>query len=418
MTTSTAALLATNEPDTTAPRTERKRILKTTLLYGASFAVALVVGAVLIVLSSPRVLATYGYLFGRPTDAITATAEHLGSAYYALLTGAVGSVQNYIAFFTTPSAATAQTAFNPLSETLLAAGPLILAGLGVAVAFRAGLINVGGQGQATVAGLAAAVAGFWINLPFPVPLIAAALAAMVAGGFWAWVPGALKARFGAHEVVTTIMLNYVALYLAIFLLGLPELHRPGRTDPLTPLVNADGQFPPLFGYDFRVSTGLVIAILAAIAVRVWLFSTASGLELRAVGQSQAAAAALGVNRKKVWTWAFTISGTLVGLGAAIQVLGAEHSASIGTAGFLGIDALVVALLGRTSPLGCVLAGLFVGAMRAGGIQMQALTGVPLEIVEVIEAIAVLIIATPKLAEFFFRVKRNQASASNFTGWAA
>jgi ABC-type uncharacterized transport system permease subunit len=373
--------------------------VQTILLYVCSFAAALLVGAVFIVMASPDVLATYSYFFSSPTIAIGATLERVGSVYFALLTGAIGSPQ-------------------AVSESLLTATPLIIAGLGLAVSFRAGLINVGGAGQGALAALAAGVIGFALNLPFPIPLMLAAAAGIVVGAGWAALAGFLKARFGAHEVVTTIMLNYIAANIVLFLLGLPALNRPGRSDPITPAIGSGAQLPGLLGDQYRVNIGILLAILAAVAVYIALFKTPQGLELRSVGQSQTASRALGINRNRVWIGAMAASGALVGLAASVQVLGVERSVTPGTASTIGIDGLVVALLGRTSPLGCVVAGLFVGAMRAGGTQMQAMTGVPLEIVLVIEAVVVLIVATPNLAVYLFKLRKARIPAAHFKGWAA
>lgn len=373
--------------------------IQTFLLYVCSLAAALLVGAIFIVMASPDVLATYSYFFGRPGDAVSATLERLGSVYSALLNGALGSPQ-------------------ALSESLLTATPLIIAGLGLAVSFRAGLINVGGPGQAALAALVAGVIGFALDVPFPITLILAAAAGMLVGAGWGALVGFLKARFGAHEVVTTIMLNYIASNLVLFMLGLPALNRPGRSDPITPEIVPGAQLPGLLGEHYRVNIGILLAIIAAAAVYIALFKTPQGLELRAVGQSQTASLALGINRNRVWVGAMAASGALVGLAASVQVLGVEKSVTSGTAESIGIDGLVVALLGRTSPLGCVLAGIFVGAMRAGGTQMQAMTGVPLEVVLVIEAVVVLIVATPNLAVYLFKLRKARIPAAHFKGWAA
>lgn len=416
--TPTTAPAPVEPPVTTPSRRSRAAGLQTVILYLGSALIALLVGAVLIVLTSTDLRSRYAYFFAAPMDALTATFRGVGNTYWVLLTGAIGHPDSYLQFFRSPSAATAQAAFSPLSETLLAAAPLIVAGLGVSISFRAGLINVGGPGQVALGALAAAAVGFAVDLPFPIPLVLAALAAAATAGLWGGLVGWLKARFGAHEVVTTIMLNYAATNLVVFALGLSAFRRPGRSDPITPEITDGARLPALFGADFRVNAGIILALLCAVAVSVFLKRTPQGLELRATGQSRQAATALGINHRRVWITAMAASGALVGLGASIHITGVEHAMTPGTAGTLGIDALVVALLGRTSPLGCCLAGLFVGGMRAGGTQVQALTGVPFDIVTVIQAVLVILIATPRLARSLFRLRSLVIKPTTTHGWSA
>ncbi|MTD53022.1 ABC transporter permease [Amycolatopsis pithecellobii] len=409
----------TSAPNGSESRKTRAVVpFQTFLLYAGSALIALVVGAVLIIVTSSDLRARYSYFFAVPGDAIGATAHRISEVYGTLLTGAVGSPSAYLAFIRAPGADTAGVAFSPISETLVAAAPLIVAGLGISLAFRAGLINVGGPGQAALGALTAAVVGYWLDLPFPLPLLMAAGAAVLVGGLWGALVGWLKARFGAHEVVTTIMLNYAATNLVVLALSFSFLRRPGRSDPITPEISEGARLPGLFGSDFRVNIGILVAIAAAVLFWVLLNRTPQGLELRAVGQSRQAATALGINHRRVWVGAMAGSGGLVALGAAIHVMGVEHAMTPGTAGTLGIDALVVALLGRTGPVGCCVAGVIVGGMRAGGTQVQALTGVPYDIVTCIQAVLVLLIATPRVAKALFRLRKLSIKPSTTHGWAA
>src|SRR6266536_3772098 len=361
---------------------------------------ALVVGAVLIVFSDESVLSTWSYLFAAPGDALSASWDAITAAYGALFSGAFG-------------------VSGPLSETIVAATPLMLAGLGVALGFRAGLFNIGAEGQLLAGGLLAGLAGFSLRgLPAVIHLPLALLAGFAGGALCGFIPGNLKARTGAHEVITTIMLNYVAGYLALYLLSSSAFRRPGRTDPISKVVAVPSRLPHLAGQGLRLHAGIIVALLAAAAV-AWLLGRSTwGFELRAAGANPAAALTAGIDVRRATVVAMTLSGALAGLAGAGQVLGLQFSLAPGFSGGLGFAAITLALVGRASPVGVVLAALLFGALTAGGLNMQAVTATPIDIVTVIQSLIVIFVAAPALVRAIYRLRpaRTEAGAPLSKGW--
>ncbi|TFB73397.1 ABC transporter permease [Cryobacterium glaciale] len=357
--------------------------------------VALVVGAILIAFTNEGVQETAGYFFSRPTDLLRAVWDAVSGAYSALFQGAIYNFRanNFL------------TAIRPLTETLTFATPLIAAGLGVGLAFRVGMFNIGGRGQMLIAAGAAGYVAFAVELPAGIHLIVAVLAGLLGGAIWGGVVGLLKARTGAHEVIVTIMLNFVALYLIQFLLRTPgALQAPGSNNPKTPPMLPTAVFPDLFGPRYNLHAGFLTVIAATIFVW-WLLSRSNlGFQFRAVGQNPNAARVAGINVKNVYLYAMAISGALVGLAGVNQVLGTLTTGfSSGIDAGIGFDAITVALLGRSKPWGIFAAGVLFGAFKAGGFAMQAAEGVPIDIVVVVQALIVLFIAAPPLVRAMFHL---------------
>jgi simple sugar transport system permease protein len=346
----------------------------------AAFVLAFVVGALLMIFSDTEVRSKFGYFFARPSDALIASWEKVSSAYGALISGAVGG-------------------YGPITETTAQAAPLICAGLGVALAFRAGLFNIGAQGQAILGAILAAYAGFTWHLPPGIHLLVAILAGLVAGGFWGGIVGWLKARAGAHEVIVTIMMNYIAAGLLAYLLTTPAFQRPGRIDPISPIVDWNATFPRLQGGQLHL--GFVLALLAAVGVWWILDRSTTGFAIRAVGANPHAAATAGMSVAQTTIITMVLAGALGGLAGVQAALGPTASGlpvplSAGIVGSIGFDAITVALLGRSKPLGTVLAGLLFGAMHAGGLAMQSIAQTPLTLTTVLQALIVLFVAAPAL----------------------
>jgi simple sugar transport system permease protein len=308
--------------------------------------------------------------------------------------------------------------WRPISETLTLASPLICGGLAVSLAFRAGLFNIGAQGQLIVGALCAGWVGFTWHLPIVLHAIVAVLAGILGGALWGGIAGFLKARAGAHEVITTIMLNYVGLYLLQWLLTTDVLQRPGRSDSISPTVDSTAQFLQVPGT--RLHVGFLIAILAAVAVWWLLSRSTTGFELRAVGANPEAARTAGMSVGRSYTVAMVIAGGLAGLAGVQQVLGTDLPLTDGIAGSVGFDAITVALLGRATPSGTVVAGLLFGALSAGGLQMQLATQTPLTLTTVLQATIVLFIAAPALVRAIFRIRAQGAGAGTVLakGWNA
>jgi simple sugar transport system permease protein len=250
-----------------------------------------------------------------------------------------------------------------------------------------------------------------------VHILAAALAGIVLAAIWGGLVGFLKAKTGAHEVILTIMLNYIAAYFILWLLKTKTFLRPGRIDPIAPEVAESARLPLLAGENFRIHAGIFIALAAAFFVWWLLTKTTIGYKFRAVGANSQAARTAGISVPFVITSTMMICGALAGLGGAVHVLGSEHALNTDVAGSFGFDAITVALLGRAQPLGTVFAALLFGALHTGGRMMQSNTGVPLDIVVVTQGLIVLFIAAPMFVRYIFRLKKLNASTSlTSKGW--
>jgi simple sugar transport system permease protein len=371
--------------------------LPTVKVTAAAILLALIVGAFLIVFSDERCIEALGYFFDYPWDFFKFAGEAIWESYSALFLGAVGSGR-------------------AISQTLERAAPLICAGLGVSLAFRSGLFNIGAQGQLIVGAICAGYVGFTYSLPPGIHLLAALVAGVAGGAVWGAVAGLLKAKTGAHEVITTIMLNYVATSLLLYLLTKNAFQRPGSDNPRSLPASDTSLFPSVGG----THTGVVVAIVVALGVWWLLERSTLGFELRAVGANADAARTAGMNVAKVYTLAMLVAGALAGLAATMQILGKNDSLTANVAGSLGFDAITVALLGRATPLGTVLAGLLFGALAAGGVQMQASeAATPLALTQVLQALIVLFVAAPALVRGVLRFKDTGGAATVMAkGWGS
>jgi general nucleoside transport system permease protein len=356
---------------------------------------ALLVGAVMIAFTDERVQETSAYFFARPTDMLLAVWDSVAGAYAALFQGAVYNFRrdDFIA------------GIRPLTETLTFATPLIAGGLGVGLAFRVGMFNIGGRGQMLIAASIAGWIAFGFDLPPGIHMLVALIGGLIGGALWAGIAGLLKARTGAHEVIVTIMLNYVAFYLVSWLLRTPGLlQAPGSSNPKTPAMKDTAIFPALLGPQFNLHFGFILVIIATVLVW-WILNRSSlGFRFRAVGENPNAARVAGINVKSMYVYAMLIAGALLGLAGVSQVLGTVTTGfTAGIDAGIGFDAITVALLGRSTPWGIFIAGILFGAFKAGGFSMQAAEGVPIEIVLVVQSLIVLFIAAPPLVRTIFRL---------------
>ena len=355
---------------------------------------ALILSSILILAADSEVRYTATYLFNRPGDFLHATASTLSEAYSSLLRGAVFDWR----------ATTGVRMIRPITDTLTNATPLIIAGLGMAVAFRAGLFNIGGQGQMILGAITACYVGIAWNLPPVAHLLLAVVGAALGGLVWGGIAGVLKARTGANEVIVTIMLNSIAAHLLSQVLSLKAFNGEGETGNRKSLTVADtAQYPSLAGDSFRLHAGFLLALLVAVAVWWLMERSRLGFQLRATGLNADAARTAGMSVPWVTSLVMMISGALCGLAATAPVLGTQKSMDESVVGTIGFDAITVALLGRSRPLGTVLAGLLFGALRAGGTAMQAAPGTHIKIVLVLQSTIVLFIAAPPLIRAIFRL---------------
>ena len=388
------------------PRGERSRSLLREIASGDALAgvlavfLAIFVGSVMIAAIDEGVHETAGYLTARPSDFLSAVWEAISGAYSAMFRGAIFNYN-----LTEPA-----QQWRPLTETLKFAGPLILGGLGVGLAFRASLFIIGGRGQMLVAGGAAGWIGFQLDLPLIVHLPLAILVGMAAGALWGGLAGLLKARTGAHEVIVTIMLNYVGYYLLFWALTKEWLLKtPGSVNPKSPPMDESAVLPKVLGDQFNLHLGFVLA-LVAVGVAWWLLNRSTlGYRIRAVGENPHAARASGINVGRTYTVVMMIAGSLLGLAGVNQVLGTVSSGvSLDLDASIGFDAITVALLGRSRPLGILGAGLLFGAFKAGGFTMQASENISVDLVLVVQSLIVLFLAAPPLVRAIFRLPAQEA----------
>ena len=294
-----------------------------------------------------------------------------------------------------------------ISDTLVRTTPYIFGGLAVALAFKGGLFNIGVEGQITVGALATAFVGYAVtSIPFPFHLILAVLAGFVVGGLWGAIPGFLKAFTGAHEVIVTIMLNYVAINLASYLLGGPMHDKnPAIAIAQTAPVLDSARLPPLLADpQYRVHWGVVIGVIAAIIVWWLLQKSTLGFEIRTVGANPNAARYAGISVGRTIVVLMGLSGGLAGMGGALDVVGLNHYyAAAFTAGY-GFDSIAVALLARSNPIGVLPSALLFGALAAGSARMQFLSQIPIDIIQIVQALILIFIAAPSLIRWIYRLR--------------
>jgi ABC-type uncharacterized transport system permease subunit len=313
---------------------------------------------------------------------VTAIGESPFRIYAILFRGAFGSV-------------------DALGLVLFNACPLVFAGLAVAFAFRAGLFNIGGEGQLYIGSFVAAWAGLKLS-PLPAFLLVPILIAVSAAGgaLWAAVPGLLKARFGAHEVINTIMMNFIAVGLTSYLV-INVFREPGQMTPQTAEIVAAGQLPRLAGALQRLgiplpganplNASIVIALAAVLASWFILHRTTFGYEVRAVGQNAKAAEYAGINVRRTIVLAMLVSGAFAGLVATNEVMGFRHRFLDNFSGGIGFMGIAVALLGRNTPVGVLLAALLFGVLNTGALEVDVFTDVPRELILVLQAITIILV---------------------------
>ncbi len=413
----------------------RARYLLTAVVEGNSFTVtvlaiftALVVGGLLNAFTNTTVLHAWGHLFSAPGNAFAQAWDTAAGAYVELFEGSIFNPHTVAALFQQASIGTAihdgylSAVFNPLSETCVQATPLILAGLAVALPYQAGMFNIGGQSQFIGGALVATYLGYGVNLPVVIHVVVCVLGGFVGGAAIGWLVGELKARTGAHEVIVTIMMNYVMQYLLAYLLSFHYLMQgPSSTNQITANIAGNAHLPLLFGSHLRINAGFLIALACAAGVWWLLSRTTTGFEFRAIGKNPSAARVAGINVERNWVLVMLIAGGLAGLAGSAVIQGTDFSLNFQSYGTYGIDAITVALLGRGKPVGVVFAGLLFGALHAGAPLMQAVTGTPVDMVEVLQAVIVLFVAAPPLIRAVFRLRAARAGGVGLAlskGWNA
>jgi ABC-type uncharacterized transport system permease subunit len=362
---------------------------------------ALVIGGLVMVFTDPTTLDKWNSFFAHPGAALSASWNLVYDAYHALWQSSVG----------TPSA---------LGRTLVEATPLALGGLSVALAFRAGLFNIGAAGQLVIGATCAGWVGFTWDLPKPIHLPLAVIAGFAGGAAWGSIAGVLKARTGAHEVITTIMLNYISYRLLDDALRSDAFQPPGRDDLISRAVKPSAKLPEISLGEVTFHAGLILALVAAFAVWWLLERSTVGFRLQSVGANPFASRYAGMSVGAMYILAMLLAGGLAGLAGTVNILGRpSFSLTGGYYAFLGFDAIAVALLARANPAGVLGAAFLFGVLRAGATGMQAATQTPVDIIVVIQALINLFVAAPELVRSTTRIKPRRATGQpSTTGWGA
>lgn len=365
----------------------------------------LILGGLIVALTTEEVYTAWSQ---SPIEALRVGFNAAWSSYAALFTGAIGNPARIADALNSGDALEIRRAFNPFFESLTKSVPYIFAGLAVALGFRAGLFNIGVEGQIFIGAITSVVVGFALTgLPAIIHIPLALLAGALGGALWGFVPGLLKAKTGGHEVINTIMMNYIAFRLSEYLLRGP-LQRPDSFNPVSPFIQDSAKLPRFFGDPIRFNLGFFIALGVAWLVYWFLFKTKWGFDFRTVGANPNAAKYAGMNIVVVTIAAMSLSGALAGLAGANEVLGLNYNLALAFSSGYGFDSIALALLGKSHPLGVVLAALLFGTLRNGALQMQVSAGIPIDIISVMQALILAFIAAPAIIRTIYRLRAPSA----------
>ncbi|MBN1147145.1 MAG: ABC transporter permease [Anaerolineales bacterium] len=361
----------------------------------------LVLGGLIIVLTSEEFYVAWGQ---SPLAGLREAWEIFITAYQALFTGALGDPAKIVGALQGGDPETIRRAFNPFFESLVATTPYIFGGLAVALGFRAGLFNIGAEGQIFVGAIFSAYAGYSLTgLPAILHLPLALLAGFLGGAIWGFIPGWLKAKTGGHEVINTIMMNYIAFRLSDWLLSGP-MKRPDSFNPVSPTIQDSAKLSRFFEAPIRFHLGFLIALLVAWLVYWFLFKTKWGFDLRTVGANPHAARYAGMSVAFVTMLAMSLSGGLAGLAGTNEVLGVNYNLAMAFSSGYGFDSIALALLGKSHPLGVVLAALLFGTLRNGATRMQLVANIPIDIISILQALILAFIAAPAIIRTIYRLR--------------
>ena len=394
-----------------------RRALKPAAIPILAVITAFIVGSIFILITDFENL---GKVTTDPVGAFTGALGTIGNAYYAMLIGALGDPAKISAALSDPTPRAMAAAVRPITETLVAASPLIFCGLAVAISFRSGVFNIGVEGQFVLGAFGATVAAIAMkDQPMPLILVVSVIAGVLTGAAWGFIPGFLKARTGAHEVITTIMLNYVAAQIVLFGLRNEFLKKEGSSEPISKVLSEFVRIPQMLDLPaLRLHWGFVVALIMAVIVSWFLFKTTKGYELRAAGFNLHAARYAGMSASGMIILAMTLSGGLAGLGGSMEVLGTVPQMSNDISSGYGFNAIALALLAGNRPAGIVAASLLFGALRTGGGLMQVKTGIPLDLLFFIQALVIMFVAAPGLIRVLYRFDRTRMPGKAAEGGAA
>lgn len=374
----------------------------------------LLLGGLIVALTTEQVYSTFSQ---SPLRAIQLGAQAAWDSYVALFNGSIGNPARIIDAFQSGDDDAIRRALNPFFGSLTRSIPFIYAGLAVALGFRAGLFNIGAEGQLFMGATFGVWAGFAITgLPAVIHVPLVLMAGFLGGAIWGFVPGLLKAYTGAHEVITTIMLNFIAFRLNEWLLRGP-LQRPDSFNPISPFIQESARLHRFFGDPIRFHLGFFVSLGVAWLVYWLLFKTRWGFDLRTVGASPNAARYAGMSITFLIILAMTLSGGLAGLAGVNEVSGVNYNLALAFSAGFGFDSIALALLGKSHPLGVVLAALLFGTLQNGAIQMQVSAGIPIDIIRIMQALILAFIAAPAIIRSIYRLRTPEYVEEAFVqGW--
>lgn len=406
------------------PELKRTRVLDAVLYPILAVFTALVIGAILILITDPDVVNAWLHFFDDPMGAIKITVQTVATAYGAMFQGSLnigGIIQGIGTALSGGGTEDLSLALVPLAESLTQSVPYIFAGLAVAFAFQGGLFNIGGEGQMLVGALCSVYVGFKITgLPWFVHLPMAVMAGIAGGAIWAGIVGVLKAYTGAHEVINTIMMNWIAISLSTWLLKVGgPMARPDV--PVTPPVLETAWIARLSDTPGnRFHAGFFLALFTVWLIWWILYKSTLGFQIRMVGANAKAAKYSGVNVKRLWIIIMAISGSLAGLAGTVQTLAVDRWVGVGFSSGMGFDAIALALLGKNHPVGVLLAALLFGTLKNGATRMQSVAQIPVDIVTIVIALVVVFIAAPEIIRWIYRLRKPAAQEGPvFTkGWGS
>lgn len=388
-------------------------VLRSAFVPLLAIGTAFIVGSIFILLTDFENLSKLGV---DPVGALAGALGTIGEAYAAMLTGALGDPARIATAIGSNDPKAIATAIRPITETLVATTPLIFTGLAVAISFRSGVFNIGVEGQFVLGAFGATVAAIVMrDQPAPLILLVATTFGILTGALWGFIPGVLKAKTGAHEVITTIMLNYVAAQVVLFGLRSDFLRQVGSGQPISKNLAEFVRVPQIFDLPaIRLHWGFVVALLMAVVVSWFLFRTTKGYELRAAGFNMSAARYAGMSASGSIILAMALSGGLAGLGGSMEVLGTVPQMSNDISSGFGFNAIALALLAGNRPAGIVAAALLFGALRTGGGLMQVKTGIPLDLLFFIQALVIMFVAAPGLIRWIWRMDAKRKASNSDT----
>jgi len=360
----------------------------------------LVIGGILSAITTEEIYQAFGRSIG---EGFKESFDLIWKTYFYLFTGSFGKPVEMVRSLFSGDQEAMRSAFKPFLESLVTTTPYIFTGVAIALGFQAGIFNIGAEGQLFMGSIMAAWAGFTFKGLPPIIHIPLALGAgFLAGAFWGFVPGWLKAKTGAHEVINTIMMNYIAFNFTEFLITGPF------QDPVesfkTPVIEESAKLLRLFAPPLRFNIGFFIAIAVAVLTWYLLYKTTWGYEIRSVGLNPHASRYAGINAALVTILSLALSGAFSGLGGATVMLGVNFRQTQSLSTGYGFDAIAVSLLAKNHPLGVILTAMLFGFMRHGSRLMQLKTGIPIDIISILQGLIIFFLAAPAIIRTIYRLR--------------